>query len=207
MPDEYTQVMEMVRNGNCSAIEAERLVFDTDHTEIGSWMAERWNLPPELVQSIGFHHAEDISALPHFPELPERIEAPVLLKVGDDVSTDEISPAGARALPFRSNIPKLAEFTFTQIDQDYPRKAAELAQASGHVVVTRLVQEAARYLASRIPGARFVELPGVGHLALGGAGDRIFVETHRFLTDVGSPRLGRGRAGAHARNRAVHRHR
>jgi aconitate hydratase len=77
----------------------------------------------------------NISALPDFPELPERIEAPVLLKVGDDVSTDEISPAGARALPFRSNIPKLAEFTFTQIDQDYPRKAAELAQASGHVVV------------------------------------------------------------------------
>jgi len=59
----------------------------------------------------------------------------VLLKVGDDVSTDEISPAGARALPFRGNIPKLAEFTFTPIDQDYPRRAAELAQGSGHFVI------------------------------------------------------------------------
>ncbi len=77
----------------------------------------------------------NIASLPDFPELPERIEAPVLLKVGDDVSTDEISPAGARALPFRSNIPKLAEFTFTQIDQDYPRRAAELAQGSGHFVI------------------------------------------------------------------------
>jgi aconitate hydratase len=77
----------------------------------------------------------NIASLPDFPELAERIEAPVLLKVGDDVSTDEISPAGARALPFRSNIPKLAEFTFTPIDPDYPRRAAELAQTSGHVVI------------------------------------------------------------------------
>ena len=44
--------------------------------------------------------------------------------------------------------------------------------------------EAARYLAGRIPGARLVELPGVGHLALGGAANRIDVETRRFLTDV-----------------------
>lgn len=59
----------------------------------------------------------------------------MLLKVGDDVSTDEISPAGARALPYRSNIPKLAEFTFTPIDPDYPRRAAALAHTSGHVVI------------------------------------------------------------------------
>ncbi len=77
----------------------------------------------------------NISALPDFPELPDRIEAPVLLKVGDDISTDEISPAGARALPFRSNIGKLAEFTFTRVDADYPGKARKLADDGGHVIV------------------------------------------------------------------------
>jgi class 3 adenylate cyclase len=44
--------------------------------------------------------------------------------------------------------------------------------------------EAARYMAGRIPGARFVELEGVGHLALGSPSDSIEVETIRFLTDV-----------------------
>lgn len=78
---------------------------------------------------------KNISALPDFPALPERLRAPVLLKVGDNISTDEISPAGARALPFRSNIPKLAEFTFTQVDESYPQRAAETAGEEGHVIV------------------------------------------------------------------------
>lgn len=77
----------------------------------------------------------NIVSLPDFPPLADRIEAPVLLKVGGDVSTDEISPAGARALPYRSNIPKLADFTFTQIDPGYPRRAAETKDDSGHVIV------------------------------------------------------------------------
>ncbi|MGH3952249.1 MAG: aconitate hydratase, partial [Pseudonocardiaceae bacterium] len=77
----------------------------------------------------------NISGLPDFPPLPDDIEAPVLLKVGDDVSTDEISPAGARALPLRSNIPELADFTFTRIDESYPQRAREVADAGGHVVV------------------------------------------------------------------------
>ncbi len=92
-------------------------------------------LPPEEAARVELVKGPNISALPDFPPLPDRIEAPVLLKVGDDVSTDEISPAGADALPFRSNVPRLAEFTFTRIDEDYPSRAEETAGGSGHIVV------------------------------------------------------------------------
>lgn len=90
-------------------------------------------LPPAEAEREELVRGSNISALPDFPALADRIEAPVLLKLGDDVSTDEISPAGARALPFRSNVPKLAAFTFTQLDETYPDRAA--AAADGHLVV------------------------------------------------------------------------
>jgi aconitate hydratase len=67
----------------------------------------------------------NISSLPELDPLPDALDLPVLLVMGDDVSTDEISPAGARALPYRSNIPRLADFTFTRIDEDYPSCARE----------------------------------------------------------------------------------
>jgi aconitate hydratase len=87
-------------------------------------------LPAEEAAHEELVRGPNISALPDFPPLPDRIEAPVLLKVGDNVSTDEISPAGARALPYRSNVPKLAEFTFTRVDETYPARAGE-----EHIVV------------------------------------------------------------------------
>ncbi|AXB41660.1 aconitate hydratase [Amycolatopsis albispora] len=91
-------------------------------------------LPPEEAAREDLVRGPNISTLPDFPPLPDRVEAPVLLKLGDDVSTDEISPAGARALPYRSNVPKLAEFTFTRLDEDYPARAREVAD-TGHIVV------------------------------------------------------------------------
>jgi aconitate hydratase len=91
-------------------------------------------LPEEEAQQVELVKGPNISDLPDFDPLPDRIEAPVLLKVGDNVSTDEISPAG-RALPFRSNIPKLAEFTYSQVDDEYSTRAAEIADDTGHVIV------------------------------------------------------------------------
>ncbi|MDN6325450.1 MAG: aconitate hydratase, partial [Corynebacterium sp.] len=56
-----------------------------------------------------------------------------LLVMGDDVSTDEIMPAGSRVLPYRSNIPKISEFSFSRIDDTYFDRAQDAT--GGHVVV------------------------------------------------------------------------
>ncbi|WP_433226077.1 aconitate hydratase [Microtetraspora malaysiensis] len=89
-------------------------------------------LAPADARRVELVKAPSIGTLPDFDPLPDRLRAPVLIKVGDNVSTDEILPAGARVLPFRSDIARLAEFTFSQIDESYPARAH---QAGPHVVV------------------------------------------------------------------------
>ena len=81
--------------------------------------------PVEEAQQQELVRGPNISGLPDFPPLPDSLDLPVLLRMGDNVSTDEISPAGAKALPYRSNIPQLAEFTFTRIDANYPERARD----------------------------------------------------------------------------------
>jgi len=92
-------------------------------------------LPLAEASQVELVKGENISSLPVFAPLADRIEAPVALLVGDDISTDEILPAGARVLPFRSNIPELARFTFDQVDETYPTRAAETRATSGHIIV------------------------------------------------------------------------
>jgi aconitate hydratase len=65
----------------------------------------------------------NIEPLPELDPLPERISGPVLLKVTDDISTDEIMPAGARVLPYRSNIEAIAHFVFEPIDETFYDRA------------------------------------------------------------------------------------
>ena len=76
----------------------------------------------------------NVVSLPEFGELPDVLGGPVLLKVGDDISTDEIMPAGSRILPFRSNIPKIAEFVFEQVDETFFKRSKE-HQEGGFFVV------------------------------------------------------------------------
>ena len=65
MPAEYKQAEALVKNEKRSLIEAERKIFETDHAEVGAWMAKRWQLPSELTQSIGFHHSLEFLSLEH----------------------------------------------------------------------------------------------------------------------------------------------
>ena len=76
--------------------------------------------------------APSIGTLPEFDGLPADLRARVAIKVGDNISTDEILPAGARVLPFRSDIARLAEFTFSQVDEGYVPRTRE---AGTHVIV------------------------------------------------------------------------
>ncbi|MER6811843.1 aconitate hydratase [Spirillospora sp. NPDC000708] len=89
-------------------------------------------LPEDEARSVELEKAPSIGVLPELDPLPDELDVPVVIKVGDDVSTDEILMAGARALPYRSDIAKLAGFAFVRIDEGYPDRARE---AGAHAVV------------------------------------------------------------------------
>lgn len=71
----------------------------------------------------------NIKEYPETYPLGDTLAAPVSLKVGDNITTDHIMPAGAKILPFRSNIPKLSEFCFNVCDPDFPSRAKSLGQS------------------------------------------------------------------------------
>lgn len=91
--------------------------------------------PEEEAKNIEIIKGPNIVSLPNLPPLPEKFELPILLKLGDDISTDEILPAGARVLPYRSNIPKISEFAFEMVDETYVGRAREEGNLNGHVIV------------------------------------------------------------------------
>lgn len=74
----------------------------------------------------------NIVPLPDFPPLPDRLDLEVIIKVGDNISTDAIMPAGNKVLPFRSNIPAISRFVFEQIDPEFSARAS--AKGEGAVL-------------------------------------------------------------------------
>jgi aconitate hydratase len=89
----------------------------------------------EQARKVALVKGANITSLPDFDPLPDALTLPVLLKMRDDVSTDEIMPAGAKALPYRSNLQKIANFSFERIDPSYVDNARTIGQTPGHAVI------------------------------------------------------------------------
>jgi aconitate hydratase len=91
-------------------------------------------LPIEEARTIVLEKGPSIATLPKFGPLPDSYRLNVLLKLGDNLSTDEILPAGARVLPYRSNIPEISKFAFEAVDSNYAERARAVGEG-GHAVV------------------------------------------------------------------------
>ena len=89
----------------------------------------------ETSREVELVKGPNIQSLPKFDPLPDRLEITILLIIGDDISTNEILPAGARILPYRSNIPKISEFAFEIVDDSYAERAAKTQDSGGHAVI------------------------------------------------------------------------
>ncbi|MBI3814852.1 MAG: aconitate hydratase, partial [Nitrospinae bacterium] len=83
-------------------------------------------LPPKKAAAVEIIRGPNIKPLPEFKPLPNVIQGKVLIKVGDNITTDHIMPAGAKILPLRSNIPAMAEHVFAPIDPAFPKRAKEM---------------------------------------------------------------------------------
>jgi aconitate hydratase len=85
--------------------------------------------PSDDPASVEIVRGPNIAPLPVGEALSDIIEAPALLKVGDNITTDHIMPAGAKILPLRSNIPKIAEHVYTVVDETFPARAKEAGRS------------------------------------------------------------------------------
>lgn len=87
---------------------------------------DEWFLAPSFnPEKVNIIKGPNIKPFPVINALPESIEKEVVIKVGDNISTDIIMPAGNRVLPFRSNIPKISEFVFDVIDEGFFKRVKE----------------------------------------------------------------------------------
>lgn len=90
--------------------------------------------PPKDGSTVTVVKGPGIGEVPVNDPLPNALEGEIAIKVGDDITTDHIMPAGAR-LKFRSNIRKYAEFVFEGVDPDFSRRAANTRDAGRHNVI------------------------------------------------------------------------
>ncbi|HBT04254.1 MAG TPA: aconitate hydratase, partial [Thermodesulfobacterium commune] len=83
-------------------------------------------LPEDEAKKVEIIRGPNIAPLPPFDPLPETLEGVFVLKVGDNITTDHIMPAGAQILPLRSNLPAISQFVYKNVDPDFAKKSLEL---------------------------------------------------------------------------------
>ena len=80
----------------------------------------------DAAKDIAVERGPNIKPIPKGAAPADNLDCKLILKVGDNITTDHIMPAGAKILPYRSNVPKLSEFCFTVCDKDFPERAKAL---------------------------------------------------------------------------------
>ena len=88
---------------------------------------QRIEPPMPSGEEVEIIRGPNIAAFPEFESLPGSWHGNVLLKVGDNITTDHIMPAGAKILPLRSNIPAISEFVFNSVDLEFLQRAMQAA--------------------------------------------------------------------------------
>ncbi len=81
------------------------------------------------MDSVEVLRGPNIKPFPQTSPLDDSIDCQVSLKVGDNITTDHIMPAGAKILPLRSNIPAISQHCFTECDEDFPRRAKNMGKS------------------------------------------------------------------------------
>ncbi|GIO24294.1 aconitate hydratase [Oceanobacillus sp. J11TS1] len=91
--------------------------------------------PPKDNSQIELEKGPNITTIPDFQPIEDNFDLPVLLKMKDNISTDEILAGGSRVLPYRSNIQRISTFAFEIIDDEYYEKAMKKRDNGGHMVI------------------------------------------------------------------------
>ncbi|MFC4404762.1 aconitate hydratase [Gracilibacillus xinjiangensis] len=91
--------------------------------------------PPQNNEEIQLEKGPNITSLPDFAPIENNFDIPVLLKMADNISTDEILAGGARVLPYRSNIQRISTFAFEIVDDTYYERAMKARDDHGHAVI------------------------------------------------------------------------
>lgn len=90
--------------------------------------------PPKDGAHVDVIRGPNIQPLPKVDPIRNHLEGPVLLKLENNISTDEISPAGSKVLPFRSNIPEISKFTFGAVDDNFYNRAIKHQKTGSFIV-------------------------------------------------------------------------